>query len=194
VRTADLACRFCPPPPSTRQLCHGTEEASDLRAAGGLRVVVGDLSAGAAEVRASAALALSSCAQNNPAVQENALSLGAVPVLMALAARDEPAVCSRALLALNALVELNAARALFEDVASRSGIEALRRPLVEGGNARATRRALNLAELLAARNLDAWKTYIEAWDLSPVIEALLYHRDADVREASARLIAVLESF
>jgi hypothetical protein len=145
-------------------------------------------------VRASAALTLSACAQNNPGVQKDAVALGAVPVLMNLAAADVPAVCSRALLALNALVELHAARQLLEDMVSDSGIEALRRPLVEQTNARATRRALNLAQVLAARNLDAWKTYIEAWDLSPVIEGLLYHRDADVRESAARLVAVLESF
>lgn len=127
-------------------------------------------------------------------MQENAVALGAVPVLLRLAAGDEPSVCSRALLALNALVELNAARQLLEDVVSSAGIEALRRPLVEQTNMRATRRALNLVELLAARNLDAWKTYIEAWDLSPVIESLLFHENADIRESAARLVTVLESF
>lgn len=91
------------------------------------------------------------------------MSLGAVPVLMNLAAADVPQVCSRALLALNALVELNAARVLFEDVVSKSGMEALRRPLVDQSDPRATRRALNLAHALVSRNLDSWKSYLEAW-------------------------------
>lgn len=176
------------------KLCHGAEEASDLQAAGGLQVVVGGLSSESSKERASAALTLSACAQNNPGVQKDAVALGAVPVLLQLAAGDVPSVCSRALLALNALVELNAARQLLEDVVSSAGIEALRRPLVEQTNLRATRRALNLAEVLAARNLDAWKTYIEAWDLSPVIESLLFHENPDIRESAARLVSVLESF
>lgn len=114
-------------------------------------------------MRASAALTLGVCSQNNPEVQRNLMSLGAVPVLMNLAAADVPQVCSRALLALNALVELNAARVLFEDVVSESGIDALRRPLIDQSDTRATRRALNLAHALVSRNLDSWKTYLEAW-------------------------------
>lgn len=174
------------------ELCHGIDNGRDLHAAGGLETVVKLMSAEHAEVRASAAWTLGTCAQNNPTVQNASVNLGAVPVLVYMAADDvDVSVCSRALLALNALLVLSPARSTFEE--HPQGIEALRRPLVEFSDVRATRRALNLAELLVCRNLELWKTQLEAWDLGPVIERLMrHHSDSDVRESAARLINALD--
>lgn len=174
------------------ELCHGIDNGRDLHAAGGLKEVVRLMSAEHAEVRASAAWALGTCAQNNPTVQNASVTLGAVPVLVFLAADDvDVGVCSRALLALNALLELSPARDKFEELPQ--GIEALRRPLVELSDVRATRRALNLAELLVRRNLELWKTQLEVWEFGPVVERLMRsHNDFDVRESAARLINALD--
>lgn len=187
-------------PPSARaaallqleELCHSVDNGRDLAAAGGVPLVSRLLRAHAAGTRAAAAWALATCSQNNPGVQNATVVAGAVPVLSALAARDvDDLVRSRALFALNAILESSPGRLAFE--AADDAVPALRRSLVDARDRRAARRALNLAELLAGRNLEFWKTLLEAWDVPPLIERLMReHRDMDVRESAARVIAALD--
>jgi hypothetical protein len=174
------------------ELCHDMADADELHRVGGLHAVIAAMNDDLDHVRASAAWALSTCTQNNPTMQNASVELGVLPVLLHLAAEDTVDVCSRALLALNALLELNEARAMFEEMAD--AIEVLRRPLVElHENPRATRRALNLAELLVERNLFVWKAQLERLDLPRVVERLMRdHHDFDVRVSAARLTLALD--
>lgn len=125
-------------------------------------------------------------------MQTAALALQAVPTLADLAVHDTgEGVRARALFALKALVELEDARVAFEELPF--AVEVVRMGLVDDGDVRATRRALNLAELLVQRNLDAWKTQLEAWDVPLLVERLMRsHPDSDVRESAARTIATLD--
>ncbi|KAI0564213.1 Armadillo-like helical domain containing protein [Gracilaria domingensis] len=174
------------------ELCHSIDNGRDLHLSGGVEPLVHILSAPQYVVRANAAWALATCCQNNPTVQNASLQLGAVPTLVKMAANDDiPVVRARALFALNAILELEDARVVFERLPS--SIHALRRSLSELEDVRATRRALNLAELLLTKNLDAWKTMLEAWDMPLLVERLMrQHRNADVRESAARTIAALD--
>lgn len=174
------------------ELCHSIDNGRDLKLSGGLKPLVKALGSSQHVIRANAAWALATCCQNNPTVQNASLQLDAVPTLARLAANDDvPTVRARALFALNAILELEDARVVFEHLPS--SIDALRRSLSDSRNVRATRRALNLAELLLTKNLDAWKTMLEAWDLPIVVERLMrQHRNLDVRESAARTIAAMD--
>lgn len=174
------------------ELCHSADNGRDIASHGGLSPVVNALGAQEARVRASAAWALATCAQNNPIVQNKSVELGAVPALARVAARDRSAVArSRALFALNAVLELDEARVAFER--EPAAVPAVRRALMRPAATRAVRRALNLAELLVGKNVDVWKTMLEAWDIPPLIERLMReHHDIDVRESAARVIAALD--
>jgi hypothetical protein len=175
-------------------LCHDVADADELHRAGGLRAVIEAMDDELDHVRASAAWALSTCTQNNPAMQNASVELGVLPVLLHLAAEDTADVCSRALLALNALLELNEARRMFEAMAD--AIEVLRRPLLElHDNPRATRRALTLAELLVQRNIAVWKAQLEALDLPRVVRDIMRnHKDFDVRVSAARVTLALDGY
>ncbi|PXF46009.1 Hsp70 nucleotide exchange factor fes1 [Gracilariopsis chorda] len=174
------------------ELCHSIDNGRDLQLSGGLKPLVKSLSASQHVVRANAAWALATCCQNNPTVQNASLQLDAVPTLARLAANDDATtVRARALFALNAILEVEDARVVFEHLPS--SIDALRRSLSDSRNIRATRRALNLAELLLTKNLDTWKTMLEAWDLPIIVERLMrQHRNSDVRESAARAIAAMD--
>lgn len=174
------------------ELCHSVDNGRDLAEGNGVTRIVRALHATEARVRASAAWALATCAQNNPAVQRVGVELDAVPSLARLAAYDRDGVVrARALFALNAVLELADARAAFEHEAA--AIPAVRRALQRNTPTRAVRRALNLAELLVGKNVDVWKTILEAWDMPPLIERLMReHADNDVRESAARVIAALD--
>lgn len=174
------------------ELCHSIDNGRDLQISGGISPLLRALNSRHDKVRASAAWALATCCQNNPPVQNASLELNAVPKLSKLAAHDVNAnVRSRALFALNAMLELESARIAFEELPH--AIDAVRNALVDSSDFRATRRALNLAELLVQKNLDAWKTQLEAWDVPILIERLMRtHPDIDVRESAARTIAALD--
>lgn len=174
------------------ELCHSIDNGRDLQISGGISPLLGAMKSRHDKVRASAAWALATCCQNNPAVQNASLSLEAVPMLSKLAAHDvSPNVRSKALFALNAMLELESARVAFEELPY--AIDAVRNALIDTTNFRATRRALNLTELLVQKNLDAWKTQLEAWDIPVLIERLMRsHPDIDVRESAARTIAALD--
>lgn len=174
------------------ELCHSIDNGRDLQISGGISPLLGALKSRHDKVRASAAWALATCCQNNPGVQNASLSLDAVPMLSKLAAQDvSPNVRSKALFALNAMLELESARVAFEELPY--AIDAVRNALIDSSNFRATRRALNLTELLVQKNLDAWKTQLEAWDIPVLIERLMRsHPDIDVRESAARTIAALD--
>lgn len=142
-------------------------------------------------MRAAAAWAVATCCQNNPPVQRAALQAGAVPTLARLAWRDVLTVRARALFALNAVLGMEEARLAFESLPFATQV--VTAALHDGRDFRATRRALNLVELLVRRNLDAWKTQLEAWDVPSLVERLMReHSDIDVRESAARIIAALD--
>lgn len=174
------------------ELCHSIDNGRDLQISGGIKPVLNALRSHHENVRASAAWALATCCQNNPQVQNASLALGAVPMLSHLAVDDRSStVRAKALFALNAMLELEDARTAFEELPY--AINVLKNALVDSSDYRATRRALNLAELLVQRNLDAWKTQLEAYDVPVVIELLMRsHPDRDVRESAARTIAALD--
>lgn len=174
------------------ELCHSIDNGRDLQISGGIKPVLNALHSHHENVRASAAWALATCCQNNPPVQNASLALGAVPMLSHLAADDQSStVRAKALFALNAMLELEDARTTFEELPG--AINVLKNALVDSSDFRATRRALNLTELLVQRNLDAWKTQLEAYDVPVVIELLMRsHPDRDVRESAARTIAALD--
>lgn len=174
------------------ELCHSIDNGRDLQVSGGLAPLLGALDSRHDAVRASAAWALATCCQNNPPVQNASLALGAVPRLARLAVRDgSAAVRSKALFALNALLELESARVAFEELPF--AVHVVRKALLDPSDHRATRRALNLTELLVQKNLDAWKTQLEAWDVPVLIERIMRsHPDNDVRESAARTIAALD--
>ncbi|CDF39833.1 unnamed protein product [Chondrus crispus] len=174
------------------ELCHSIDNGRDLQVSGGIKPLLRALQSRHDKVRASAAWALATCCQNNPPVQNASLALDAVPILSNLAAHDASSgVRSRALFALNAMLELESARAAFEELPY--AIDAVRNALVDTSDFRATRRALNLTELLVQKNLDSWKTQLEAWDIPILVERLMRsHPDIDVRESAARTIAALD--
>lgn len=174
------------------ELCHSTDNGRDLQSSGGIEPLVNALNTPNHLIRANAAWALATCCQNNPPVQNASLQLDAVPTLARLASTDEePVVRAKALFALNSILELEEARVVFEQLPS--SIHTLKRSLNEKEDVRATRRALNLAELLLTKNLDAWKTMLEAWDVPYMVERLMReHHDLDVRESAARTIAALD--
>lgn len=174
------------------ELCHSIDNGRDLQISGGMKQVVHALSSSHDAVRASAAWALATCCQNNPSVQNASLQLDAVPKLSKLAATDKSTmVRSKALFALNAVLEFEEARKVFEALPYATDV--LRNSLLDDSDHRATRRALNLTELLVQRNLDAWKTQLEAYDIPYLIERLMRtHKDIDVRESAARTIAALD--
>lgn len=174
------------------ELCHSIDNGRDLQVSGGLSPLLGSLGSRDDAVRASAAWALATCCQNNPPVQNASLGLGAVPRLARMALSDgSTMVRSKALFALNALLELESARLAFEELPF--AVQVLRKALVDSSDFRATRRALNLTELLVQKNLDPWKTQLEAWDIPVLIERLMRsHPDSDVRESAARTIAALD--
>lgn len=174
------------------EMCHSIDNGHDLQISGGIQPVIKALSSNHDAVRASAAWALATCCQNNPVVQNASLELNAVPKLSFLAARDKSAtVRAKALFALNTMLELEKARLAFEELPF--AMDVLRRALVDRSDFRATRRALNLTELLVQKNLDAWKTQLEAWDIPVLVEGLMRsHPDIDVRESAARTIAALD--
>lgn len=174
------------------ELCHSIDNGRDLQISGGIEPIIRAMSNSHDTVRASAAWALATCCQNNPPVQNASVALDAVPILARLAAQDvSSTVRSRALFALNAMLEHEPARLSFEELSS--AVQVVRRALVDQSDFRATRRALNLAELLVRRNLDSWKTTLESWDIPPVVDRLMRtHRDIDVRESAARVIAALD--
>lgn len=174
------------------ELCHSIDNGRDLQISGGIKSVLNVLHSRHENVRASAAWALATCCQNNPSVQNASLALGSVPTLSRLAAYDQSStVRAKALFALNAMLELEEARTTFEELPY--AIDVLRNALADSSDYRAIRRALNLAELLVQRNLDAWKTQLEAYDIPVIIELLMRsHPDIDVRESAARTIAALD--
>lgn len=174
------------------ELCHSIDNGRDLQISGGIRPVLNALESNHEVVRASAAWAIATCCQNNPPVQNASLNLGAVPLLSRLAAQDESTmVRARALFALNALLELEEARGKFEELPN--AIDVLRNALLDRSDKRMTRRALNLTELLVGKNLDMWKTQLEAYDVPNLVEIIMRsHPDTDVRESAARTIAALD--
>lgn len=174
-----------------QELCHSIHNGRALETAGGIERVLDVLASRHRRVRATALWAVATCCQNNPPVQKAALRNGAVQTLATIAWKDVLTVRARALFALNALLGMEEARETFEKLpyATNVVIAALR----DGRDFRATRRALNLIELLVGRNLDAWKTQLEAWDIPAIIERLMReHTDVDVRESAARIIAALD--
>lgn len=174
------------------ELCHSIDNGRDLQISGGILPILQALDSPHETVRSSAAWALATCCQNNPRVQNASLELDAVPRLSRLAASDKsPTVRGKALFALNALLEMEDARLKFEELPF--AMDVLKRGLVDSSDHRATRRALNLAELLVHKNLDLWKTQLEAYDLPMIVERLMRsHPDIDVRESAARTIAALD--
>eukprot|EP00177_Eucheuma_denticulatum_P005338 GFKZ01009697.1.p1 GENE.GFKZ01009697.1~~GFKZ01009697.1.p1 ORF type:complete len:519 (-),score=66.27 GFKZ01009697.1:328-1656(-) len=174
------------------ELCHSIDNGRDLQISGGILPILHALDSSHETVRSSAAWALATCCQNNPRVQNASLELDAVPRLSRLAASDKsPTVRGKALFALNALLEMEEARVKFEELPF--AMDVLKRGLVDASDHRATRRALNLTELLVHKNLDVWKTQLEAYDLPMVVERLMRsHPDIDVRESAARTIAALD--
>lgn len=177
---------------TVEELCHSIDNGCDLHITGGIPVLVHALESSHSAVRANAAWALATCSQNNPVVQNASLEAGAIPRLSYLAARDRSVVVrAKALFALNTVLEFESARETFEKLPM--AIHAIRKALFDDQDTRATRRALNLTELLARRNLDAWKTSLEAWDIPGLVERILRaHPDGDVRESAARTIAALD--
>lgn len=174
-----------------QELCHSIHNGRALETSGGIERVLDVLGSRHRRVRAAALWAVATCCQNNPPVQKAALRNGAVQTLAKIAWKDVLTVRARALFALNALLGMEEARETFENLpyATHVVIAALR----DGRDFRATRRALNLVELLVGRNLDAWKTQLEAWDVPAIIERLMReHTDVDVRESAARIIAALD--
>lgn len=173
------------------ELCHSIHYGRALQSSGGFQPVLNALSSRHRPVRAAAAWTVATCCQNNPPVQRAALQAGAIPTLARLAWQDVLTVRARALFALNAVLGMEEARQAFENLpfATQVVTAALR----DGRDFRATRRALNLVELLVRRNLDAWKTQLEAWDVPSLVERLMReHSDIDVRESAARIIAALD--
>lgn len=174
-----------------QELCHSIHNGRALEMSGGIERVLDVLASRHRRVRATALWAVATCCQNNPPVQKAALRNGAVQTLATIAWKDVLTVRARALFALNALLGMEEARETFENLpyATHVVIAALK----DGRDFRATRRALNLIELLVGRNLDAWKTQLEAWDIPAIIERLMReHTDVDVRESAARIIAALD--
>lgn len=171
------------------ELCHSVDNGRDMAKSGGVEALSESLVARESTVRSAAALAMATCAQNNPTVGN--ASVIAIPSLARLAAYDSSSlVRARALFAINAIMELHKARTAFEG--EPAALPAVHRSL-RSGDARATRRGLNLCELLVAKNLETWKPMLEAWDIPVLIERLMReHRDIDVRESAARVIASLD--
>lgn len=173
------------------ELCHSIDHGRALEQSGGLSYILAALSSRHRAVRASAAWAIATCSQNNPPVQRAALKGGAVATLARLVWQDRLTVRARALFALNAVLVMEEARIAFEKLPFATQV--LTAPLWDNRDFRATRRALNLVELLLRRNLDVWKTQLEAWDVPLLVEKLMReHVDLDVRESAARIIAALD--
>lgn len=173
------------------ELCHSMHNGEALLQFGGFQPILKALTSRHRRVRASAAWAIATCCQNNRPVQKALLDAGAVPVLARLAWKDVLNVRARALFALNSLLGMEDARLAFEKL--RFATQVISASLNDNRDFRATRRALNLVELLVRKNLDAWKTQLEAWDVTLVVERLLReHSDIDVRESAARIISALD--
>lgn len=176
---------------TVEELCHSIHNGRALEQSGGFRPILSALSSRHRPVRAAAAWAIATCCQNNPSVQRAALHAGAVPTLARLAWQDVLTVRARALFALNAILGMEEARIAFENLPFATQV--LTTSLRDNRDYRAVRRALNLVELLVCRNLDAWKTQLEAWDVPTLVEKLMReHSDIDVRESAARIIAALD--
>lgn len=174
-----------------QELCHSIHNGRAIETSGGIDSILEALSSRSRKVRATALWAVATCCQNNPPVQRAALERGAVKTLANLAWKDVLKVRARALFALNALLGMEEARDAFEKLPYATHV--VTAALTDVRDFRATRRALNLIELLVGRNLDAWKTQLEAWDIPPIIENLMRnHSDVDVRESAARIIAALD--
>lgn len=174
-----------------QELCHSIHNGRALETSGGIERVLDVLASRHRRVRATALWAVATCCQNNPPVQKAALRNGAVQTLATIAWKDVLTVRARALFALNALLGMEEARETFEKLPYATHVVIA--ALMDGRDFRATRRALNLIELLVGRNLDAWKTQLEAWDVPVIIERLMReHTDVDVRESAARIIAALD--
>lgn len=177
---------------TVEELCHSIHNGQALeRQTDGFQPILNALNSRHRRVRASAAWAVATCSQNNRPVQKALLDAGAVTTLARLAVEDVLNVRARALFALNALVGMEEARIAFEKLPYATQV--VMAGLKDTRDYRATRRALNLAELLVRKNLDAWKTQLEAWDVPLIIENLLrHHPNIDVRESAARIITALD--
>ena len=174
-------------------MCHSIDNGYDLtlRYVGGVSTIVHALSDENEQIRATASWALATCAMNNGPVQNVSTSLGAVRTLVHLAGEDDNAVVrSRALLALNAVLEDEHAQAEFQKIST--AVDVVRKALDDNTDVRAVRRALNLGELLVRADLSLWKTEFEAWDIPIRVERMLTHRDVDIRESAARFISAMD--
>jgi len=95
-----LSSRLIHPQPLAKRIVH-----TDLHKIGGFTVVIDCLRRPQASLRHRAANPIAACVQNHPPVQQIALDLGTMPLLVGLLDDDDPMVRKKAIYALSGASE-----------------------------------------------------------------------------------------
>lgn len=168
--------------------------ANDLKAIGGLTVLLHHLHSAHAGIRWRACEVLGIMTQNNPKAQEQVLTSGAQPVLLRLLRSDDSTdVRVKALLAISSLVRHNeqALSAFIAGDDGGGGLQLLKR-LIAHPDDRLARKALFLTSYLIDAHSHVALQALDD-DLISAIVARCGSTDPDMRDCACRILAALFS-
>jgi len=172
-------------------LSHKMDNARDVLALGGIERMLEMLGASSARLRSLSLYTLAVCAQNNQVVQTYLMQPKRLERLVYIAERDEESdVRTTALLALSSVVDNENGMDMLRFI---DGVESVLLDAVQNEkDARAVRRALNLASDLVVLDPSQWLEKLKRARIFEFAEYYLeHHEDRDIRESAAQLLSWL---